>query len=191
MAAIILAGGKSQRMGNCDKAFLKIGKEPIIKRQLRLLKKHFKKIIIVTNSADKYNGLKGVRIISDIVPHQGPLAGIMSGLMSSGERYNFVVACDMPFINHCLIKYMYRNSSGYDAVIPKINNRYEPLFGIYSKSCIEHIKALLEGRVFQISKLFPKVKVREIFREEISRFGLPEKIFMNVNTPDDLSRLRG
>ncbi len=191
MAAIILAGGKSRRMGQSGKAFLKIAKVPIIKRQLRLLKKNFRQIIIVTNSPDKYKGLRGARVIPDIVANQGPLSGIFSGLLSSRDNYNFVVACDMPFINCRLIKYMYRNSFGYDVVVPRINNRYEPLFGIYSKSCIRFIKAQLAKKVFKISGFFPKVKVREISRKEILRFGLPQKTFMNLNTPDDLLKLNG
>ena len=189
MAVIILAGGKSRRMGQKDKAFLKIRKEFLIKRQLRSLKKHFKKIIIVANSPDKYKGLKGTTLIPDIVPGQGPLGGIFSGLLASQDNYNFVVACDMPFINSRLIKYMRRNSAGFDVVVPKINNRYEPLFSIYSKSCLKYIKPLLDKKIFKISKFFTKVRVREISKEEISRFGNPKNIFMNLNTPDDLLRL--
>jgi len=191
MTAIILAGGKSERMRHRDKAFLKIGKIPVIKRQLRLLKKYFKKIIIVTDSLDKYKGLKGVKVIPDIVPHQGPLGGIFSGLLASRDNYNFVVACDMPFINLGVIKYMHRNSAGYDVVVPRINDRYEPLFCIYSKNCLRFIKPLLDKKIFKISRFFPRVRVREISAEEISGLAPLEKIFMNINTPDDLLRLNG
>lgn len=191
MTAIIIAGGKSNRMGNCDKAFLKIGKVPVIKLQLRLLKRHFRKIIIVTNSLNKYKGLKGIRVISDVAANQGPLGGILSGLLASRERYNFVVACDMPFINHRLIKYMQTKTTGYDVVVPRVNNRYEPLFCIYSKGCSRFIKPLLDKRILKISRFFPEVKVREISQKEVSRFGRPDKIFMNINTPDDLLKLNG
>lgn len=190
MAAIILAGGKSQRMGNCDKAFLKIGKEPIIKRQLRLLKKHFKKIIIVTNSADKYNGLKGVRIISDIVPHQGPLAGIMSGLMSSGERYNFVVACDMPYVNLKLAKYLFSKlQNGYEVVACKIRGRYEPLFAIYGKGCIGAIEEQLKGKDTKVTGFFSKVKVKTVSEKEVMKIDPELKTFMNINTPPEYKKI--
>jgi molybdopterin-guanine dinucleotide biosynthesis protein A len=191
MTAIILAGGKSRRMGNRDKAFIEIEREPLIRRQLRLLKKDFKKIIIVANAVDKYKGFKGVRVVPDAVAGQGPLGGILSGLLASGERYNFVVACDMPFINRPLIKYMQMVKTGYDVVVPRLNNRYEPLFGIYSKSCSKSIKSLLDKKILKISRFFPKVKVRKISRKEISQFGRPEEIFMNINTPIDLSKLNG
>lgn len=191
MTVIILAGGKSRRMGDRDKAFIKIGGECLIRRQLRLLKKDFKKIIIVANAADKYKGFKGVKVVPDTVANRGSLGGILSGLLASDERYNFVVACDMPFINLPLIRYMQGQKAGYDVVVPRINNRYEPLFGIYSKSCTRFIKPLLGKRILKISGFFPKVKVRSINRKEISRFGRPEEIFTNINTPIDLSKLNG
>jgi molybdopterin-guanine dinucleotide biosynthesis protein A len=190
MTIIILAGGKSIRMGR-DKAFLKIDKIPLIKRQVRLLKRHFKKIFIVTNSPRKYRRLKGIKVVSDIAAGQGPIGGILSGLSASRDHYNFVVACDMPFISPDLIKYMRRNSSGYDVVVPRIGKRYEPLFCIYSKNCIGRIKAFVGKKILKISRFFPEVKVKEISHEEVARFGCPEKIFMNLNTPKDLFRLNG
>lgn len=190
MTIIILAGGKSVRMGR-DKAFLKVDKIPLIKRQVRLLKRHFKKIFIVTNSPHKYRRLRGVKVVSDIAAGQGPIGGILSGLSASRDRYNFVIACDMPFINLDLMKYMRRNSFGYDVVVPRIGKRYEPLFCIYSKNCIRKIKAFIGKKIFKISGFFPEVKVKEIGREDVARFGCPEKIFMNLNTPEDLFRLNG
>ena len=130
MTAIILAGGKSSRMGR-DKAFLKIEGVPMIRRQLKLLRKFFKKITIVTNSPHKYK-FRNVKIIKDIVPGQGPLGGIYSGLMASKSFHNFVLACDMPFIDLSLVRYMCKKARGYDVIIPKIDNRYETLFCIYS-----------------------------------------------------------
>lgn len=189
MTAIILAGGKAVRMQGCDKAFLRINHEPLIKRQVRLLAKFFRKIIIVTNAPRKYGNLKGVKVVSDIIPHRGPLGGIYSGLSASGSYYNFVVACDMPFIDTGLIGYMYKNASDYDAVIPRINNRYEPLFSLYSKNCLKFIARLLDKKIFRITELFPAVKVKEITRDEVRRFRRGEKIFTNINTREDFARV--
>ena len=189
MNAIILAGGKASRMKGQDKAFLKIDNEPLISVQLRALKKHFKEIIIVTNLPEKYSAIKGVKVISDIVPHQGPLGGIYSGLRSSNSFYNFVVACDMPYIDTGLIKYMYKKSSGYDAVVPKLNKRYEPLHSLYSKNCLKFIAELLDKKIFRINKLFSEVKVKEITRDEVGQFALGAKIFTNINTREDLENV--
>lgn len=189
MTAIILSGGKASRMDGQDKAFLKIDNEPIISAQLRALKKLFKKIIIVTNLPEKYGAIKGVKVISDIVAHQGSLGGIYSGLMASTSFYNFVVACDMPYIDTSLIEYMYKKSSGYDAVVPKINKRYEPLYCFYSRNCLKFIGKLLDKKMFKINKLFSRIKVKEIVRGEIKQFALGAKIFTNINTKEDLKKL--
>lgn len=188
MTAIILAGGKASRMDGVDKAFLKIGKDTLINRQLRLLRRFFKKIIIVTNSPEKYKKIRGAKVISDFLLQRGPLGGIFSGLSVSDDHYNFVVACDMPFINTELIKYMYRQSKGYKVVVPYVDNRYEPLFAIYSKDCLSPIEKLLNDGVFKISKFFSKIKVEKVGASEILKFGQPEELFANINTLQDLKR---
>ena len=190
LTGIILAGGKAGRMKGRDKAFLKISKDKLIELQLRSLKKTFKRIIVVTNSLQRYRNLKGVKLVSDIIPDIGPLGGIYSGLLASKSFYNFVLACDMPYINLGLIKYMYKKARGYDAAIPKINHRYEPLFGIYSKNCLKVIKELLGKKNFKISKIFPKIKLKAISKKEILKFGHPKRLFMNINTQKDLKRIR-
>lgn len=205
MTAIILAGGKATRMKGHDKAFLKINHEPLIKRQIKLLGKLFsrqailneggilpeagKEIIIVTNSSKKYKSLKGVRVITDLVPHQGPLGGIYSGLMASSSFYNFVVACDMPYIDSVFIEYMYNKSSGYDAVVPILNKRYEPLYSFYSKNCLNPIGQLLDKKMLKINKLFSEIRVKKITEDQVGRFALGAKIFTNINTRKDLADL--
>lgn len=189
MTAIVLAGGKASRMHGRDKAFLKLNNQPLIKKQLRLLKRIFKQIIIVTNSPKKYRDFKGVKLIPDVTPGLGPLGGIFSGLLASQDKYNFVVACDMPFINLGLVKYMYKNASGYDIVVPKVKRRYEPLFCIYSKACLGYIQENLDKKIYRISKFFSKAKVKEITEREVLRFGLPEKVLMNINTKEDFIKL--
>lgn len=189
MTAIILAGGKSSRMGT-DKAFLKIGNQSLIKRQIGLLRKIFEKIIIVTNSSPKYRGYKGIKIISDIIPHRGPLGGIYSGLIASNSTYNFVIACDMPFINPGLIRYIIRNRDNYDIIIPKIDRKYHPLFGVYSKNCIPIMEKALRKDKLNVSTIFPKVKTGFISRQEIERFDKQLLSLININTQDDLAMVK-
>jgi len=191
MTGIVLAGGKATRMGGaCDKAFLKIDNETMISRQLMVLKQIFKEIIIVTNSTNSYKDTKGVTIISDIIQERGPIGGIYSGLLASGSFYNFVVACDMPFINAELIEYMITLRDGFDIVVPHIGGKYEALFSIYSKNCIRPINQAMEKDRLTVRELFAGVRVRELAGEEIMRFGDADTIFMNVNTKEDLCRIR-
>ncbi|MBU2102706.1 MAG: molybdenum cofactor guanylyltransferase [Candidatus Omnitrophota bacterium] len=187
MTAIILAGGKATRMKGRDKAFLKINNEPFIERQIRLLKKIFKKIIIVTNSSERYRVVRGVTIVCDIIPHLGPLGGIYSGLTASSSFCNFVVACDMPFLDTGFIEHMHREYYGYDAVVPRINGKYEPLFAFYSKRCRIVIRQLLDEKIFKMSELCSRIRVREITEEEIRHCAVGEKMFTNINTEKDFA----
>jgi len=189
MTVIILAGGRSSRMGT-DKAFIKIGNQPLIKRQIELLRKVFKQIIVVTNSLPKYRGYKGIKIISDIIPHRGPLGGIYSGMVASSSTYNFVVACDMPFINQALIRYIMRNKNSYDIIIPKIDRKYHPLFGIYSKNCLPIIEKRIKQQRFKVSSIFSKVKTNFISKHEIRQFEPNLLSLMNINIPGDLIRVK-
>lgn len=203
MTGIVLAGGKATRMGGaCDKAFLKIGSETIIDRQLKALRFFFKEIIIVTNSPDRCkppHQLRGkhaittigagVKIISDVIRDRGPMGGIYSGLLASGSFYNFVVACDMPFINRPLVRYIIENKSGYDIVIPKIGRRFHPLLGAYSKNCILPIEKMLKYNRLKVANIFSKVKTRFLSRQEIGRFDKDMASLVNINTPEELKRV--
>ncbi|MBI5143628.1 MAG: molybdenum cofactor guanylyltransferase, partial [Candidatus Omnitrophica bacterium] len=191
MSGIVLAGGRATRMKEpCDKAFLKIAGEPIIKRQLKVLKKIFKEVIIVTNSNDRYKNLKGVKVIPDILPGRGPLGGIYSGLLASKDRYNFVVACDMPFINEALIKYMIDTKDNHDIIIAKKDKKFHPLFGIYNKNCIPIIEEMLKQDRLKISDIFSHVKTHFILKQEIERFDEKLLSLVNINTVEDLERVR-
>lgn len=190
MTAVILAGGRASRMGFCDKAFLEIGGRSLIDRQLEVLRKLFKKIVIVTNSPDKYRRIKGVEVISDIIPHQGPLGGIYSGLKTSKDRYNFIFACDMPFLNESLIRYMMKKKNGYDVIIPKVEKRFHPLFGIYSKNCIPIIEEMLKRDMLKISGIFPEAKTHFISKKDLNRFDKGMFSLVNINTKNNLKTVK-
>lgn len=188
MTGIILAGGNALRMGGADKALLEIDNEPIIDRQLKVLKKFFNKIIVVTNRPDNYKKSKGVIMTSDVVRDRGPIGGIYSGLLASGSFYNFVVACDMPFLNGSVIRDMVEKTDGYDVIVPEIDGKLHPLFGIYSKGCIPVIKKLIEQGELRVKNLFPMVRSRFLSRDEMMRFDKDLLFLENINTKDDLSK---
>ncbi|OGW76853.1 MAG: hypothetical protein A3I73_05670 [Omnitrophica bacterium RIFCSPLOWO2_02_FULL_45_16] len=184
-----------------DKAFLDIKGEPLIGRQLGVLKNIFKNIIIATNDPQKYTSFKsanpvrnnfsnGVKIARDVVLGRGPLGGIYSGLLASDSFYNFVVACDMPFINKPLIKYIIENREDYDVVIPKIGGRIHPLFGVYSKNCIPAIEETLKHDRLEVRSIFSKVKARFLSRRQIEKFDKNMLSLLNINTPDELRRIK-
>ena len=185
MTAIILAGGKSSRMGR-DKAFMKIGRTNLIKRELEILRKIFKEILIVANKPKKYRFSRNVKVMKDIIPNLGPLGGLYSGLKASDTKYNFVAGCDMPFLNPDLIRYMMKSKKNYDVVVPKANGRMHPLFGIYSKKCIPAIEENLKEGRRNVSSIFPKMRTKVVSGKDIVPLDNKMYSLMNINTPDDL-----
>ena len=104
MTGIILAGGKSSRMGT-NKAFLTVGGERLIDRTVRIFKDIFHEVILVTNTPFDYLD-QDCTIATDIIKGKGALGGIYTGLFFASHDHSFVSACDMPFLDKSFIKYM-------------------------------------------------------------------------------------
>ena len=121
---IILAGGKSSRMG-FDKQFLKIEQRSLMDSMIHKLSKEFDEIIIVTNKPDHYIGL-GHKITKDIIEDMGPLSGIHAGLTICSSQYALIVACDMPNINMEYIRYM-KTQVGNHGCTTKLGNYFYKL----------------------------------------------------------------
>lgn len=187
MTGIILAGGKNSRIST-SKAHIKMGKHTIIEKAVNLFRDIFNEIIIITNKPDDYTNL-GVKLASDIIPGKGPLGGIYSGLKLSSNHYNFIVACDMPFLESSIIQYLqrYSNNDLFDVIVPEYNGFIEPLFAIYSRNCIEPIEKNLKNNQLKIRCFFTQVRVKEV---PCNKFNSVEKSFFNINTKEDLHKAR-
>jgi len=188
IGCIILAGGKSLRLGR-DKLLEKVGKTSLLEQVLSRIETLSKNIIIVTSGERTFSQLSNyptVKITSDIIPGKGSLGGIYTGLVESDSFYNLVIAADMPFLSEPLLRYMVEVSDGFDFVLPRIDNLYEPLHAIYSKNCIAPCELLLKQNRRVIIELFDYVKVRFVEAEEINRFDPEHLSFFNINTKEDL-----
>ena len=188
ISGIILAGGKSQRMGE-DKAFIKIAEKPIIETIIDLFQKLFKETLIVTNRMDSYLYLNGA-VYEDISPDQGALGGLYTGLVRSNFFHSFAAACDMPFLNRGVISYVCQQADGYDVVVPRTPDGFQPLHALYSKRCLGPIETILMEEKTRIVDLYPLVRVRVVdFREFVS-IDPEMQSFVNINTPEELNRLK-
>lgn len=187
-SAAILAGGKGTRF-IAHKGLLEIKGISIIKRQVDILRPIFSNIVIVTNSPQFYRDF-GVVLISDIVSDRGPLGGIYSVLKQSEALYNFIVACDMPYLNPFLIKYMRSKINGYDLIIPELDGRLEPLHAFYRMTCLGVIENQLKNNNLKIASFFPYVRIKKISKEEFSQFDSEKLSFMNINTPKDYEKVK-
>ncbi len=185
--AIILAGGKNSRMEGQDKAFLEIAGRPLIELIIDKLRGLVKDIIVVTNRPERYAAYP-VKLASDDMPGVGPLMGLYCGLKASSAKYNFVAACDMPFLNAGLVKYMIDNSDAYDALVPEIDNQLHPLCGLYSRDCLPVIEEMLKQDRRDVRSIFPKLKVRYLAKEELAKFDPDLLSLVNINTKDEYKK---
>ena len=188
VSGIVLAGGQSARLG-MDKSFINANGQPLIEQIVAKLARLSDDVIIVTNSPEKYDHL-GARLVGDIYPGKGALGGIYSGLRAAINTYSLVVACDMPFLDLNLLRYMILLARGHDVVIPRIGGFLEPLHAIYSKSCLEPIDRLLARGGFKIIDFFSEVRVRYVEEDEVDIFDPQHLSFFNVNTPSDLEEMK-
>ena len=188
ITGIILAGGKSIRMGQ-DKAFIEINGAPIILRVFAVLDRLFRETIIVANQKETYAELN-IPVYSDLVPGQGALGGLYTGLLHSTFPYSFCVACDMPFLDRALIEYLLTRIDQYDAVVPRTSDGLQPLHAIYSKQCLEPIRHLLDLEKTKIMDFYPLIRLQIVDEKDFLTLDPERKSFTNVNTPDELQRLQ-
>ncbi|HFD40695.1 MAG TPA: molybdenum cofactor guanylyltransferase, partial [Anaerolineae bacterium] len=119
ISGIVLAGGQSRRLGR-DKALLEIEGRPLLARTVHTLAALSDDLIVVTNAPERYAPLGlPVRFVADEKPGIGSLMGLYSGLKAAHHPYALVVACDMPFLNPALLRYLLSLTAGYDIVIPR------------------------------------------------------------------------
>ena len=187
MTGVILAGGKNKRMGR-NKAFLKINGRTIIDQIVDIFKDIFDEVIIVTNSPLEYLHLN-LRIVTDLVPNKGALGGIYTGLFYASFQHIFVSACDMPFLNTEFIQYMMSKVDNLDVIVPRSDDGLQPLHSIYSKSCLKHIETLITSKNLKVVSFYPRVRVKEISRQEITSFDPQQSLFYNINTSEDLEKV--
>jgi molybdopterin-guanine dinucleotide biosynthesis protein A len=187
LTGIILAGGKSTRMGK-NKALIEIEGIPIIERICVLFKRLFQEVWIITDQAEVFHGL-GAKLHDDLIPNLGALGGLYSGLVLASFPHSFCVACDMPFLREPLIDYLVRGIDGFAAVVPRTKDGWQPLHAVYSKSCLEVINEVVAEKKTKIIDIYPRIKLRVVEEEEFHSIDPLNESFINVNTPEDLARI--
>jgi molybdenum cofactor guanylyltransferase len=180
---IILAGGKSSRMGR-DKGLIDIGGKRLIDRALELISPFCEEIIISTAS-EKYADL-GFQCIPDEITGTGPIGGIYSALKASSRDANFVLSFDMPFIPGKLIEYiLMKKGDGQIAVPLESSGFYQPLCGFYHRSVVPVIEEMMRNEDYKLIDLFGKVEFKPINISTSLEF-YSTHIFLNINRQEDI-----
>lgn len=192
LSGIILAGGRSTRMGS-PKALLPFGGEPLVARLVARIRPLFDEVIVAASPGQELPPLDA-RVVFDDVAHEGPVGGILYGLRAAGGEYGFVTSCDAAFLRPELVSHIAALRAGWDIVAPRWGGRVQPLVAVYSKSVIPLLEAQLAAGRLRLGALLDRVRTRTVDEEEVRRFDPEGASFFNMNTPEDyeeaLRRLR-
>ena len=198
ITGIILAGGKSSRMGE-NKSLLTLNGKTIIERVVDLLKSTFREVIIITNTPNEYDFIS-IPKYKDIFEYRGPLAGIHSGLTNSNTEQNFVISCDIPLMEKSMIEYIIDFKTEKPITVCRADGFVQQLAGLYSKSVLPIINNSLKNyetelreqkqtkRKCAVLSLLDTVGSEIINAEDLDIYK--EQMFFNMNRPEDYEKIK-
>ncbi|MGD9940573.1 MAG: molybdenum cofactor guanylyltransferase [Clostridia bacterium] len=182
-SAVILAGGKSSRMGE-DKSLIRIGGITILELLARQLRPLVAEVLISSNYPVSH-GFLGLKLVPDESPDCGPIMGILSCLAAAKYEKVFFSPCDIPGLPGSFIGDMLVRARSADLVMATdAKGRYEPLLAVYSRSLVPLIRGLVaagERRIVSILDL-PGIKA-----DFVSLAG--QTWYHNLNSPEDLAAM--
>ena len=188
VCAVILAGGKSSRMGS-NKALLDFGGKPLIHVLVDRILPLTDHILISSNDAESY-GFLNFPVVHDHYMGQGPLAGLHAAMCRDDFPLYVVLACDLPNLRAPFLRRLISFAEGFDAAIPRTHDGLaHPLCAVYRRTCFPSVeKALLRGaNKFIETFLDNSLAIRWVDPGE----GQFEDLDLaNINTPEDLQRFR-
>lgn len=176
ITGIILAGGKSSRMGT-DKGLMPFRGKPMIQHIIDPMAKICQRILIVTSNP--MYGMFGFELVKDEQPDYGPVMGVLSGLKESETSLNLVMSCDAPFVSFDLMKELVLKSGEADIVAASSSEGIHPLIALYHKNCLPVFEQAVAEDEHRLRTVIEKLKV-----EKLS--VLNERLVRNINQPGDI-----
>ena len=187
ITGILLAGGKSSRMGT-EKGEVILRGRKMMNFPLDALEHVCDEIIISTCNKSFKSGEH--RVICDEIPGLGPIGGIFTCLKKSGSEINIVLSYDMPFVTIDLLRHLIERSDNFEITAPSLENELpEPLCTVYKKSIIPVIEKLIREKKYSVHGLFPITKFNHVPIHRDLPFFNPY-LFYNVNNPEEFEEIR-
>ena len=186
-SAVVLAGGKSSRMG-FDKSTMVLQNKKLIESTIKKLDSLFDDIIISVDGLEKTSECNHDKIVVDKVKGVGPLGGMISALEMAQSDRLFVIPCDMPVIDTKYISFMMKYMDDNEIILSEKNGYFEPFPGFYSKSLIPRIDELINQNRRSIRAIFECSRTKVISESEWKKLGFSEEIFTNLNTTQDVEK---
>lgn len=166
------------------KALLEFGGTPLIVHIVDALQQLFGRIIVVSAAGQPLPSMPA-KIVHDDVAYQGPVGGIYYGLRAADTDISFVTSCDSAFLSPSLISHLVSQMPGSDVVVPRWEDRFQPLHAVYRRTVVPLLEAQLARGELRPVTLFDRVRTRTIDEDEIRRFDPDGASFFNMNTPED------
>ena len=189
LTAIIFAGGLGTRLDGVKKALLDVGGHPIIERVLDAVRPLADQVIVVDN--DESLAHLSVRIVPDVETRAGVLTALYSGLSATTTELCLVVACDMPFLDTRLLRWLVEQAPGYDVVIPAVAEQMDPMHAVYRREpCLQAIGRALGRGEKRMTAYLEDVRVREVGEAELRAIDPELRSLFNVNTREDIEWAR-
>jgi molybdopterin-guanine dinucleotide biosynthesis protein A len=156
----------------------------LVDRGLEALRGFCSPVLLVVNELKPFWTVRAT-LIRDVIPHQGPLGGLHTALLFSPHEWVAVRATDMPFFVPEMLERMLALRAGADAVVPRLGDKFEPLFALYHRRCLPAIVDVLEGSQRNVISMYRKVHLATLDEEEWRLIDPEGLSFRNVNTPED------
>ncbi|MDR0905605.1 MAG: molybdenum cofactor guanylyltransferase [Oscillospiraceae bacterium] len=172
---ILLAGGKSSRMGR-DKTRLEFRGETLLDRALRRFSEHFDTVLV---SVAAIPPLGDATLLPDLLPNLGPLSGLHAALSRFDSA--FLVAADMPLAEPELASLIIAAGTGYDACAATSDGHTEPTFAYYSRAVFPELLAAIDRGDYSLHRLLSRVNANYV--------EIPAETLLNINWPDDYEKL--
>ena len=191
VTGVILAGGKSRRMGE-DKRFLTVGTATLLDRSRSVMTDIFSEVLIVIAQDSPHLEGKGCRVYRDLIRDCGSLGGLYTGLKLATFDRTFVVACDMPFLNHAMIRFFLDRDPGADVLMGRLSSGLQPLHALYGKRALPVLEKMALERHLRIQDVAsdPSLRVTIVEPSAWVHIDPDSRSFQNVNTPEDLVAAR-
>ncbi len=171
-----------------DKAFVNLGGKALIEHVIeRSADLGQAETILITNKPAQHAHL-GLPMYGDILPDKGALGGIYSALVQSQSPDVLALACDMPFVNADLLRYLLDQiRADIDIVVPRVDGYPQGLHAIYKKTCITPIAKQLAADRLKIIRFYDQMRVRYLDETDYAAFDPQGRSFVNLNRPEELA----
>jgi molybdopterin-guanine dinucleotide biosynthesis protein A len=192
VAAFVLAGGKSSRMGQ-DKAALALAGKTLLERAVGIARAASGQVGVVGSgeSTRKIAAQLGLPIVVDVFSDQGPLAGIHAALESQYARgLNFILAVDTPVITPQFVRYIVKRACSSEALVTvaRAGGILHPLCAVYRREFVKRAQAALREHRNKIEAAFDQAALDVISEADLAACDFDPEMFANINTPADLIR---